>query len=93
MEISLNYGRTIQIKRIERIIPRRHTNLETLERQAAITRHRGCMRRNTYALANRCRYSIAIWVIDFEGRHHTLIEYFLTEKEAQERIDKLWKLL
>lgn len=93
MEITLNYGHTVQVKRIERILHRWQTNFNTLEWQASITRHRWCMRRNTYALANRCRYSIAIWVIDFEDRQYSLIEYFLTEAEARERVAKLWKLL
>lgn len=92
MEITLNYGHIVQVKRIERIIHRWQTNFNTLEWQASITRHRWHMRRNTHALANRCRYSIAIWVIDFEGRQYSLLEYFLTEKEARERVDELWKL-
>ena len=93
MEIKLNYGHIVQVKRIERILHRRPIDFETLKWQASITRHRWCMRRNTYALANRCRYSIAIWVIDFEDRQYSLIEYFLTEEEARERVAKLWKLL
>lgn len=92
MEITLNYGHTVQVKRIERILHIYYTSLESLERQAYFTRHRGYMRRNTYALANRCRYSISIWVIDFEGREYSLAEYFLTKEEARERVVELWKL-
>jgi hypothetical protein len=89
MEITLNYGHTVQVKRIERISHRWQTNFETLEWQASITRHRVYMKRNTHALANRCRYSISIWVIDFEDRQYSLAEYFSTEKEARERVAEL----
>lgn len=93
MEIKLNYGHTVQVKRIERIVHRHYTNFNTLEWQASITRHRWSMRRNTHALVNRCRYSICIRVIDFEGREYSLIEHFLTKEEARERVAELWKLL
>lgn len=93
MKIKLNYGYTIQVKRIEQILHRGQTNFETLEWQVSIARNsRRCMRRNTYALANRCRYSIAIWVIDSEDRQYSLLEYFSTKKEAIERVAELWKL-
>lgn len=92
MEIKLNCGHTVQVKRIERILHRRHTDFKTLEWQACLNRHRLYMRRDTYALANRCRYSISIWVIDFKDRPYSFVEYFLTEEEARERVAKLWKL-
>ena len=92
MEITLNYGHTVQVKRIERIVHRRPTSFRTLECQASIKRHRGGRRRMTYALANRCCYSISIWVIDCEDKLYALIEYFSTKKEARERVAELWKL-
>ena len=93
MEITLNYGHTVQIKRIKRIMHKRPTSFRTLEWQASTRRHRLGSRRFTYALANRCCYSISIWVIDFEDRLYSLIEYFSTKEEARKRVAELWKLL